>query len=104
MASGLDIDIGRIEGSVYGKLMIHDLTLKDPRGTFFVAPVAEVDWRPFAYFRNHNDIESLVVPRARLMRLPELRPGDAAAPLLPDSDIDVGGLLCGRLTVATAGT
>ncbi|WP_431871526.1 translocation/assembly module TamB domain-containing protein [Allosphingosinicella sp.] len=104
MASGLDIDIGRIEGSVYGKLTIHDLTLKDPRGTFFVAPVAEVDWRPFAYFRNHIDIESLVVPRARLMRLPELRAGDPEAPLLPDIDIDVGRLQVGRLLVDPAVT
>lgn len=104
MASGLDIDIGRIEGSLYGKLTIHDLTLKDPGGTFFMAPVAEVDWRPFAYLRNHIDIESLVVPRAHLMRLPELRPGDPDAPLLPDIDIDVGRLEVGRLLVDPAVT
>ncbi|HEX8535264.1 MAG TPA: hypothetical protein VF662_13950, partial [Allosphingosinicella sp.] len=98
MASGLDIDIGRIEGSIYGKLTIHDLTLKDTKGTFFVAPVAEMDWRPFAYLRNHVDIRSLTIPRARLYRAPELKEtGDPNAPLLPDLDIDIGRLKVGRL-------
>src|SRR3546814_6944240 len=50
------------------------------------------------------DIESLVVPRARLMRLPELRAGDPEAPLLPDIDIDVGRLQVGRLLVDPAVT
>jgi translocation and assembly module TamB len=98
MASGLDIDIGRIEGSIFGKLTIHDLTLKDPKGVFLVAPVAELDWRPLAYLRNHVDIRSLIIPRARMYRTPELRPtGDPNAPLLPDLDIDIGRLRVGRL-------
>src|SRR3546814_19658010 len=50
------------------------------------------------------DIELLVVPRARLMRLPELRAGDPEAPLLPDIDIDVGRLQVGRLLVDPAVT
>jgi translocation and assembly module TamB len=98
-ASGLDIDIGRLEGSLYGKLIIHDLRLKDPKGTFFVAPRAELDWRPFSYFRNHIDIKSLEIPQARLGRLPELRPGDPNAPLLPDLDIDIGRFRIGRLQI-----
>ncbi len=103
-ASGLDIDIGRIEGSIFGELTVHDLTLKDPRGTFFYAPVAEIDYRPFSYFRNHVDIRELTIPRARLMRLPELRPGDPDAPLLPDLEIDIGRLHIGRLLIDPAGT
>jgi translocation and assembly module TamB len=99
MASGLDIDIGRLEGSIYGKLIIHDLRLKDPKGTFFVAPRAELDWRPFSYFRNHVDIRSLEIPQARLGRLPELRPGDPNAPTLPDLDIDVGSFRVGRMLI-----
>ncbi|HEX8584875.1 MAG TPA: hypothetical protein VF680_10725, partial [Allosphingosinicella sp.] len=42
-ASGLDIDVGRIEGSLFGALTLHNLTLKDPKGTFFVAPRATLD-------------------------------------------------------------
>ena len=100
MASGLDIDVGRIEGSIYGELKIHDLTLKDPKGTFFYAPVAELDWRPFSYFRNHIDIKALTIPRARLWRAPELRQtGDPNAPMLPDLDIDIGRFQVQRLMV-----
>ena len=103
-ASGLDIDIQRIEGSIFGDLTIHGLTLKDPRGTFFYAPTAELEYRPFAYFRNHIDIRDLSIPQARLMRLPSLNPGDPNAPLLPDIDIDVGRLRIGRLFIDPAVT
>jgi translocation and assembly module TamB len=82
-ASGLDIDVGRIEGSLFGELTLHDLTLKDTKGTFFVAPRATLDWRPLSYFRNHIDIKRLEIPRARLFRLPELKPGDPNAPAPP---------------------
>jgi translocation and assembly module TamA len=64
------------------------------------APRAELDWRPFSYFRNHVDIRELAIPQARLGRLPELKPsGDPNAPLLPDLDIDIGRLRVGRLLV-----
>jgi translocation and assembly module TamB len=32
--SGLEIDVGRLEGSLYGRLLIHDLRVSDPRGVF----------------------------------------------------------------------
>src|SRR5919112_3876396 len=103
-ASGLDIDVGRIDGSLFGELTLHDLTLKDPKGTFFAAKEATVDWRPLAYFRNHIDIKRLEIPVARLYRLPELKPGDPNAPLLPDIDIDVGRFAVGRIHVDPAVT
>jgi translocation and assembly module TamB len=98
-ASGLDIDVGRIEGNIYGDLTIHQIVVKDPRGVFFYAPRAELDWRPFRYFSNQVDIRALDIPSARLFRLPELRPGDPNAPLLPDLDIEIGRLRVGRLLV-----
>ena len=103
-ASGLDIEVGRIEGSVLGELTLHDIRLADPKGVFFTAPRATVDWRPFAYFQNHIDIKSLEIPRAHLMRLPELKPGDPDAPLLPDIDIDIGRFQIERILVDPAVT
>src|SRR5262245_38594593 len=97
--SGLQVRVGRIEGSVFGRLVLHDLSLADPQGTFFRAPRAELDYRPFAYFRNHIDVRSLVIPEARLSRLARLRAGDPNAPLLPDIAIDVGRLRISRLFV-----
>ena len=97
--TGLQVEIGRIEGSVFGTMTLHDLRLKDPQGTFFYAPVAELDYRPLAYVRNHIDIRSLVIPEARLARLPQLKPGDPNAPLLPDINIDIGHLQIARLRI-----
>ncbi len=104
MASGLQVGVERIDGSIFGSMTLHGLTLSDPQGVFFQAPSAEVDYRPLAYLRNHIDIRSLVVPQARLARLPELRPGDPDAPMLPDIDIDIGRLAVGRLVVDPAVT
>ena len=89
--SGLKIHVGRIEGSIFGRLTVHDLTLSDPRGTFASAPRAELDYRPFAYLLGgHIDIRDLDIPEARLLRAPQLRPGDPNAPLLPDISLDLG--------------
>jgi translocation and assembly module TamB len=104
IASGLDIDVGRIEGSLFGTLKVHDLRLRDPKGLFFAAPEAELDWRPLSYFRNHIDIRGLKIPQARLYRLPELRAGDPNAPLLPDIDIDIGRFEVDRIMVDPAVT
>lgn len=99
MASGLDIDVQRLEGSIFGELTLHGLQLKDDKGLFFYAPEAKMDWRPFAYLRNQVDIRGLEIPKARLLRLPELRAGDPNAPLLPDIDIDIGRFQVGRILV-----
>ena len=100
MASGLDIKIGRIEGSIFGKMRIYDLRLADPKGQFFAAPEAEMDWRPLAYFSNHIDIRGLDIPSAHLWRLPQLKAsGDPNAPLLPNIDIDICRLNVGRLMI-----
>jgi translocation and assembly module TamB len=101
-ASGLDIDVDRIEGSIFGELRIYGLRMRDPKGEFFYAPEAQLDYRPLSYFRNHIDIRSLEIPQAVLRRLPELRPGDPNAPLLPAIDIDVGRLHIGRLAIEPA--
>jgi translocation and assembly module TamB len=104
MASGLDINVDRIDGSLFGELTLHNLTLSDPKGRFFAASEATMDWRPLAYFSNHVDIRSLEVPRARLWRLPELRPGDPNAPMLPDINLDIGRLKVDRIYVDPAVT
>lgn len=100
LASGLRIGIGSLEGSLYGELTVRNLTLGDPKGEFFSAPEVALDWRPFAYLRNHVDIRSARLPTARLRRLPELRPSeDPDAPMLPDIDISLGRLEVGRLRI-----
>jgi translocation and assembly module TamB len=104
-ASGLKIHVGRIDGSVLGRMTLHDVALADPRGTFATAPRAELDYNPLGYLlSSHIDIRSLDIPDARLSRLPQLRPGDPDAPWLPDIKLDIGRLRIGRLAVDPAVT
>ncbi|HWT11891.1 MAG TPA: hypothetical protein VN231_03980, partial [Allosphingosinicella sp.] len=103
-ASGLNVRVGRIEGSVFGEMTLVDIAISDPRGVFFRARSAEISYRPLSYFRNHIDIRSLIIPEARLHRLPELRPGDPNAPLLPDINVDIGRFRIGRLLIDPAVT
>ena len=99
-ANGMRVGVDRIEGSLYGDSVIHGLTLSDPRGVFFRAPVVRLDWRPFDYFNNHVDIRSLIAPTATLLRTPQFKatpPSDG--PLLPDLDISIDRLRVDRLIV-----
>ena len=95
--NGMEIGIGRIEGSIYGEMVIHDFSLSDPRGEFLTSPEMRVDWRPFAFADNHVDIRSLTAERMTLLRLPMLNEvAPTNEPLLPDLDIDIGQLRIDR--------
>lgn len=98
-ASGLRFQVGRIEGSIYGRMTLRDVRVRDPKGVFATAPRIDVDWRPFAYLRNHIDVRALTAPQVTLARLPALKPvlTDPNAPTLPDIDIDIGRLRVDRL-------
>lgn len=101
--SGLKIRIGRIEGSIYGDAVLRDVRLYDPKGEFLRVAEARLDWQPLDYlFRNRLSIDSLVIPRATLARLPELRESDPDAPILPDFDIVLDSLRVDRLTLGRA--
>lgn len=101
-ASGLKVNIGRIDGSLYGAMTVRDLRLSDTRGVFAYSPEIAVDWRPFAFANGHVDIRSLTSPLIRYARNPVLKdtpPGDPNAPLLPDYDFDVNRLRVDRIEV-----
>ncbi len=98
-ASGLNVKVGRIEGSIYGAMVLRDVRVSDTKGVFATSPRIEVDWRPFAFLNNHVDIRSARSPLVRVARLPELKPGDPNAPMLPDLDIDIGRLSVERLVL-----
>ena len=62
--SGLRIEVGGIEGSIYSKAVLRDLRLSDPTGAFFSAPRVQLDWWPFAWIINRLDIDRLIIPTA----------------------------------------
>ncbi len=104
MANGINLRVGRIEGSLYGAMTLRDVRVQDQRGTFLTSPELRVDWRPFAFANSHVDVRSLTSPLVRMSRTPELKPvpSDPDAPLLPDLDIDVDRLAIDRIELAPA--
>jgi translocation and assembly module TamB len=74
-ASGLKVTIGRIDGNLYGKARLHDVTLADPKGPFLTVPLVDLDWRPMSWFARGLDVREFTTHRGTLMRLPELNPG-----------------------------
>lgn len=97
--SGLKVEIGAIEGSIYDQARIRNLRLSDPKGLFFEAPLVDLDWSPFAWLNNRLDIDSLHAKVATLHRLPKLNPGPPDAPILPAFDIRIGSLSIDRLQI-----
>lgn len=102
--NGLVIRVASIEGSLFGKLKLKGLSLRDGNGVFATSPEVRLDWRPLPLLVNHLDIRSLEVPRAQWLRMPLLKPGPPDKPLLPDMDIDIDRLELGGLAVMPAVT
>ena len=100
--SGLRIEVGRIEGSIYDAAILRGVVLSDPDGVFMTVPEAELEWRPFAWLKSGLDVKKLVLRRGELTRLPKLRPGDPDDPILPQFDIRIDRLEIDNLTIGEA--
>ena len=95
MDNGLRVQIGGIDGSLYGDMTLRDVKVLDDKGVFATSPKIHVDWRPLAYFNKHVDVRDLSSPRIDILRQPALRP--SAKPqqngsTLPDLNIDLNRL------------
>jgi translocation and assembly module TamB len=101
-ASGLRIRIGRIEGSVFGRSRLKNVTVADNRGVFLTSPELELEWAPGAWLYNSLHIDRLAARQVRLSRLPSLRPTGRKGPILPGFDIHIGELAIDRLELGPA--
>ncbi len=100
-ASGLQVSVGRIEGSVLWSATLHDVKLRDAKGALFLeVPEVDLNWRPIKFFFTGLDVRHLVLHRGTLYRVPELNPGDPEAPILPNFDIRVDRFVVDDLTIA----
>jgi translocation and assembly module TamB len=100
-ASGLTIEVGRIEGSVLWSATLFDVRLRDANDTLFLeVPEVDLSWRPLKFFFTGLDVRHLVLHGGTLHAAPELLPGDPDAPILPDFDIRVNRLVINDLRVA----
>lgn len=100
-ASGLKVEVGRIEGSVLWSATLFDVKLRDAKGRLFLeVPEADLNWRPLKFFFTGLDVRDLVLHGGTLYAAPELLPGDPEAPILPDFDIRVDRFVVDDLKVA----
>ena len=98
-ASGLRIQIGRIDGSIFGKSQLRSVTVSDSRGVFLTSPNIKLDWSPGAWLYNTLHIDSVTADRLTLIRVPKLRPTGRRGPILPGFDIHIGELSIRRLEI-----
>ncbi len=98
--NGLNIQIGRIEGNLYGAATLHDVRLSDPEGVFLTIPRAEIDWNPGAWLSNRLEIDTFAARRAVMARVPEFLPSEDDGPILPGFDISIEELEIDQLTLA----
>jgi translocation and assembly module TamB len=100
--SGLRIRIGRIDGSIFGKSQLRNVSVADSRGVFLTSPNIKLDWTPGAWLDNKLYVDSMTAERVSLIRLPKLRPTTRKGPILPGFDIHIGELRIDRLDVGPA--
>jgi translocation and assembly module TamB len=98
-ASGLNIRIGRIDGSIFGKSQLKNVRVADSSGVFLTSPNIKLDWAPGAWLYNKLSIDSVTADRVTLIRLPKLKPSTKKGPILPGFDIHVGDLRIDRLEI-----
>ncbi|MGI4880185.1 MAG: hypothetical protein ACRYG4_22165, partial [Janthinobacterium lividum] len=102
-ANGLRFAIGRIDGSIYGRMTLHDVVVRDVRGVVATIPAATIDWHPGALLDRRVSADLVEADLVTLLRRPVLLP-TPPSPLLPDIDILVGRLAVHRLVLEAAVT
>jgi translocation and assembly module TamB len=101
-SSGLNIRIGRIDGSIFGKSQLKNVRVADQHGVFLTSPNIKLDWTLGAWLANKLRIDSVTAERVTLIRLPRLKPSTKKGPILPGFDIHIGELRIDRLEVGKA--
>ncbi|WP_235889351.1 translocation/assembly module TamB domain-containing protein [Glacieibacterium frigidum] len=103
-ATGLNYRAGRIDGSIYGRMTLRDVEVRDLKGVLATAPAVVVDWSPLPALSQRIEIAEVLVDEAQLLRRPVLGPSDPDEPLLPDIDLKLDRLVVNRLEIAPAVT
>lgn len=99
-ASGLQVEVEDIEGSILWSATLKNVKLRDADGTLFAeVPRVDLGWRPWRWFVWGLDVRHLVLSDGTLHAIPRFVPGDPDAPLLPDFPIRIERLVVEDLAV-----
>ena len=96
--SGMTVTAGRIDGSIFGKAIIHDIRIGDPKGVFAQIPALSIDWRPLDLLQKRFTAKYLLAADIRVLRRPQLLPTQDDR-ILPNFDFDIGRLKIDRLVL-----
>ena len=97
-ATGLRIQIGRIDGSIFGVSQLRNVRVSDPHGVFLTSPNIKLDWTPGAWLNNKLHIDHLTAERV-VDPPTEDAPEHEKGPFLPNFDIHIGELRIDRLDI-----
>jgi translocation and assembly module TamB len=101
---GLNFRAAAIDGSVFGRMTLRGVEVRDLKGVLMTSPAVVVDWRPRAALHGKVDLDELSAEQIVLLRRPVLGPSDPTAPFLPNIDIAVRKLAVAQLIVDPAVT
>jgi translocation and assembly module TamB len=71
--SGLHIRIGRIDGSIYRRMVLRQVTVTDRDGVVATSPAVVLDWRPGALLQRHVLLNELSADLVDVARRPLLK-------------------------------
>ncbi|MGH7016328.1 MAG: translocation/assembly module TamB domain-containing protein, partial [Caulobacteraceae bacterium] len=102
---GLSLRVGRIEGSIWGRLVLEDVALRDDKGVAARSPRIVIDWRPGALAHRQILVEAASADLVNLVRKPDIKPSktksrmpslDYAVRRLSVADLALGPALTGQ--------
>lgn len=99
MTSGLNVRATRIDGSLYGRMTLYDVEVRDLKGLLATAPALTIEWQPLAYLHKTIEVHEVSAVELQMLRSPVLRPSKQNAPLLPDINLTLGRLAVTQLIV-----
>ncbi|MFT9099125.1 MAG: translocation/assembly module TamB domain-containing protein [Zymomonas mobilis subsp. pomaceae] len=73
LPNGLHFSASSLEGSIWHKMVIHNLRFYDLDGIFLEIPQVNLDWHLWSLWNHHWDIRLLQANAAHLYHLPHLR-------------------------------
>ena len=100
-ASGINVRVRDIEGSIYSRFTLNGLEVRDQKGVFLSSPAVTIDWRPFAYAHSKIDLREVTSGLITLQRSPVFKPTpvDPDAPTIPDIDLTLARLRIARFVI-----
>ncbi len=101
-ASGGQIAVGGVSGSLYGRMHLDRLRYRGP-GQTITAEQIDIDWSPFQYLSDGIVINSLRLASLTLESTGPSKPATLPASLAPPFRIGVGDARLGKLTLLNQG-